>query len=165
MVHGEAEVQSDDRVQAIAHSYEQGVTDEFVKPIVITAPAGPSGKQAVPVGLIRDDDAVIFFNFRADRARQTTRALVEPGFSQFADAKRPRNLFYVAMTQYEKTWPWLNYVIGSEKLEHILPPVFGERGHKKLPCAQTQQESHGTHFFQRRCVKTLQRHWPLRLCL
>src|SRR5207245_2818795 len=93
-------------------SYEQGVTDEFVKPIVITR-----GKQggAAPVGLIRDDDAVIFFNFRADRARQTTRALAEPGFDKFADPKRPKNLFFVAMTQYEKTWPWLQYVIGPEK--------------------------------------------------
>ena len=66
------------------------------KPIVITRGTGPT---APPVGLIRDDDAVIFFNFRADRARQMTFALAAPDFDKFVDAKRPKNLFYVAMTQ------------------------------------------------------------------
>src|SRR6266849_5060138 len=92
-------------------------------------------------------DAVIFYNFRADRARQTTRALAEPGFTQFSDAKRPKNLFFVAMTQYEKTWPWLNYLIGSEKLEHILAQVFAERGYKNLRCAETEKYAHVTYFF------------------
>src|SRR5947209_5390131 len=96
MVHGEAEVRAANPIEAITRSYEQGVTDEFVKPIVITGPAAPSSGPQLPVGRIRDDDAVIFYNFRADRARQTTRALAEPGFTQFADAKRPKNLFYVA---------------------------------------------------------------------
>jgi 2,3-bisphosphoglycerate-independent phosphoglycerate mutase len=63
LVHGEAETRSNDAVAALQQSYEQGVTDEFVKPIVITRGTGPA---APPVGLIRDDDAVIFYNFRAD---------------------------------------------------------------------------------------------------
>ena len=58
---------------------------------------------------------MIFFNFRADRARQMTRAIAEPGFKDFADPKRPSNLFYVAMTQYDKSWPWLRYVIAPKK--------------------------------------------------
>jgi len=147
MVHGEAEVKTADPVEAVTRSYEQGVTDEFVKPIVITGSAGAPGKTELPVDLIRDDDAVIFYNFRADRARQTTRALAEPGFTQFSDAKRPKNLFFVAMTQYEKTWPWLNYLIGSEKLEHILAQVFAERGYKNLRCAETEKYAHVTYFF------------------
>ena len=144
MVHGEAESRSDNPIAAIQRSYEQGVTDEFVKPIVITR-----GKQggAAPVGLIRDDDAVIFFNFRADRARQTTRALAEPGFDKFADPKRPKNLFFVAMTQYEKTWPWLQYVIGPEKLEHILAQVFTDLNFKNLRTAETEKYAHVTYFF------------------
>jgi len=144
MVHREAESRSDNPVAAIQRSYEQGVTDEFVKPIVITR-----GKQggAAPVGLIRDDDAVIFFNFRADRARQTTRALAEPGFDKFADPKRPKNLFFVAMTQYEKTWPWLQYVIGPEKLEHILAQVFTDLNFKNLRTAETEKYAHVTYFF------------------
>jgi 2,3-bisphosphoglycerate-independent phosphoglycerate mutase len=114
VVHGEAETHSSDPVAALQKSYEQGVTDEFVKPIVITK---GNGAASSPVAAIHDDDAVIFFNFRADRARQMTRALIEPGFDKIADAKRPKNLFYVAMTQYDKNWPWLKYVIAPEKLE------------------------------------------------
>src|SRR6266566_3318085 len=144
MAHGEAETRSDDPIAAIQRSYEQGVTDEFVKPIVITR-----GKQggAAPVGLIRDDDTVIFFNFRADRARQTTRALAEPGFDKFTDPKRPKNLFFVAMTQYEKTWPWLQYIIGPEKLEHILAQVFAELNYRNLRTAETEKYAHVTYFF------------------
>ncbi len=144
MVHGEAETKSEDPVAAIQRSYEQGVTDEFVKPIAITQ---TGSRDAAPVGQIRDDDGLIFFNFRADRARQTTRALAEPGFDKFMDPKRPKNLFFVAMTQYEKTWPWLHYVIGPEKLEHILAQVFAELNFKNLRCAETEKYAHVTYFF------------------
>jgi 2,3-bisphosphoglycerate-independent phosphoglycerate mutase len=144
LVHGEAETRTDDPVAALERSYEQGVTDEFVKPIVVTQ---GSGSSSTPVSLIRDDDAVIFYNFRADRARQMTLALVAPDFDKFADAKRPKNLFYVAMTQYEKNWPWLQYVIAPEKLEHILAQVFAELGHKNLRCAETEKYAHVTYFF------------------
>jgi len=84
----------------------------LIKPIVVAKGAEP---RLPPLGLIRDDDAVIFFNFRADRARQMTYALAAPDFDKFADAKRPKNLFYVGMTQYDKNWPWLKYVIAPEK--------------------------------------------------
>src|SRR5207248_648927 len=144
VVRGEAEVRTDDPVAALQRSYEQDVTDEFVKPIVVTKGTGPS---ASPVAPIRDDDAVIFFNFRADRARQMTLALAAPDFDKFADSKRPKNLFYVAMTQYEKTWPWLKYVIGPEKLEHILAQVFADLQYKNLRCAETEKYAHVTYFF------------------
>jgi len=87
LVHGEAETRSNDPIAALQQSYEQGVTDEFVKPMVITRGAGPA---APPVGPIRDDDAVIFYNFRADRARQITYALEAPDFDKFADPKAPQ---------------------------------------------------------------------------
>jgi len=96
MVHSEAETRTTDPVAALSASYEAGVTDEFVKPIVITKDEDSSGK---PLGLIRDDDAIIFYNFRADRARQMTRAIAEPGFDKFTDAARPKDLFFVAMSQ------------------------------------------------------------------
>ena len=140
MVHGEAEHKSEDPVFAIQQSYAREVTDEFVLPIVITA----GGK---PVAQIRDDDAVIFFNFRADRARQTTRALAEPGFDKFADPVRPKNLFYAAMAQYEKTWPWLQYVFGPQKVEHILANVFAELNFRNLRIAETEKYAHVTYFF------------------
>jgi 2,3-bisphosphoglycerate-independent phosphoglycerate mutase len=144
LVHGDAETKTDDPAAALQRSYEQGVTDEFVKPIVVTKRTGPT---AAPVGLIRDDDAVIFFNFRADRARQMTFALASPDFDKFTDAKRPKNLFYVAMTQYEKTWPWLRYVQAPEKLEHILAQIFGELNYKNLRVAETEKYAHVTYFF------------------
>src|ERR1700682_3917762 len=144
VVHGEAETRTDDPVAALQKSYEQDVTDEFVKPIVVTKGSGAS---AAAVGPIRDDDAVIFFNFRADRARQMTYALAAPEFDKFADAKRPKNLFYVGMTQYDKNWPWLKYVISPENLEQILALVFAELGYKNLRCAETEKYAHVTYFF------------------
>ena len=146
LVHGDADAKFADPIAAIRASYERGVTDEFVVPAGITTAAAP-GKPPAPRALIRDDDAVIFFNFRADRARQMTRALAEPDFNAFADSARPRNLCYVAMTQYEKTWPWLRFVLGPEKVEHILAQVFGELGYKNLRCAETEKYAHVTYFF------------------
>jgi 2,3-bisphosphoglycerate-independent phosphoglycerate mutase len=144
LVHGEAETRSNDPVAALEASYEHGVTDEFVKPVVITRGTGPA---APPVGLIRDDDAVIFFNFRADRARQMTFALEAPDFDKFCDPKRPKNLFFVGMTKYDKNWPWLKCVIQPEKLEHILAQVFQELQYKNLRCAETEKYAHVTYFF------------------
>jgi 2,3-bisphosphoglycerate-independent phosphoglycerate mutase len=144
MVHGEAETKSKDPRAALEKSYESGVTDEFVRPIVITKGSGAS---AAPVGMIRDDDAVIFYNFRADRARQMTYALAAPDFDKFVDPKRPKNLFFVAMTQYDKNWPWLQSVIKPEKLEHILAQVFAGLHYKNLRTAETEKYAHVTYFF------------------
>src|SRR5215471_9638573 len=144
LVHGEAEHKNSDPVAALRASYEQGVTDEFVKPVVITRGSQPG---AAPVGLIRDDDAVIFYNFRADRARQMTYGLEAPDFDKFVDPKRPKNLFYVAMTKYDKNWPWLKSVIMPEKLEHILAQVFQELQYTNLRCAETEKYAHVTYFF------------------
>jgi 2,3-bisphosphoglycerate-independent phosphoglycerate mutase len=144
LVHGEAETRTDDPIAALQRSYEAGVTDEFIKPIVVTKGRGAS---AIPVGLIHDDDAVIFFNFRADRARQMTYALAAPDFDKFVDAKRPKNLFYVAMTQYDKNWPWLQSVIEPDKLEQILAQVFADLNYKNLRTAETEKYAHVTYFF------------------
>jgi len=144
IVHGEAETKSNDPVAAIERSYEKGVTDEFVKPIVI---AGGSGPTAPPVGLLGDQDAVIFYNFRADRARQLTYALEGPDFDKFQDSKRPKNLFFVGMTKYDKNWPWLKCVITPEKLEHILAQVFQDLQYKNLRTAETEKYAHVTYFF------------------
>ena len=125
MVHGEAETRTSDPVAALKASYEAGVTDEFVKPVVVMNEEGSAAK---PAGLIRDDDAVIFYNFRADRARQMTYALAAPDFDKFVDAKRPKNLFYVAMTQYDKNWPWLKPLRAAcwrtRSRSHVAPASF-----------------------------------------
>jgi 2,3-bisphosphoglycerate-independent phosphoglycerate mutase len=144
IVHGEAETRTNDPVAGLQKSYEQDVTDEFIKPIVVTNGEGPN---AAAVGPIRDEDAIIFFNYRADRARQMTYALAAPDFDKFNDPKRPKSLFYVGMTQYDKKWPWLQYVIGPEKLEHILAQVFADIQYKNLRCAETEKYAHVTYFF------------------
>jgi 2,3-bisphosphoglycerate-independent phosphoglycerate mutase len=146
MVHADSEVKFADPIAAMRASYEKGVTDEFVVPAVITTQPA-AGKPAVPRGVIRDDDAVILFNFRADRARQMTRALAEPGFKEFSDPSRPKNLVYVGMTQYEKTWVWLRYLLAPEKLEHILANVFADLQYKNLRVAETEKYAHVTYFF------------------
>ena len=144
MVHGLADTRTDDPVAALIRSYEQDITDEFVKPVVVTK---GSGSSLVPVGLIRDDDAVIFYNYRADRARQMTYALQAPDFDKFVDVKRPKNLFYVGMTQYDKNWPWLKFVIAPEKMEQILAQVFANLEYKNLRTAETEKYAHVTYFF------------------
>jgi 2,3-bisphosphoglycerate-independent phosphoglycerate mutase len=144
VVHGEAELSATDPVEAVRKSYEAGVTDEFAAPVVITAGTGPA---APPLACIRDDDAVVFFNFRADRARQMTRAIAEPGFDKFADPARPKNLSFVAMTQYDKSYAWLRYVLGPEKVEHILAQVFADLGLRNLRVAETEKYAHVTYFF------------------
>jgi 2,3-bisphosphoglycerate-independent phosphoglycerate mutase len=146
MVHGKAEAGFADAASAVRASYEKGVTDEFIVPAVITTQTD-GGAAGAPRGVIRDDDAVIFFNYRADRAREMTRALMDPTFAEFTDPARPKNLTYVAMTQYDKAWPWLRYLIAPEKLEHILANVFTELEYKNLRVAESEKYAHVTYFF------------------
>ena len=96
MVLGNGE-KATDPVAAVERSYEKGVTDEFVEPVTIVDDRGE------PVGRIRDDDSVIFFNFRADRARETTMALTDATLERPSRSLAPKNLHYVTMTQYDKT--------------------------------------------------------------
>src|ERR1700693_162076 len=146
VVHGASEAKFTNPAAAVRASYEKGVTDEFIVPAVITTEPEP-GKPAAPRAVIRDDHAVIFFNFRADRAREMTRAIVEPGFDKMVDADRPNNLFYVAMTQYDKSWSWLRYLLAPEKLEQILANVFADLQFKNLRVAETEKYAHVTYFF------------------
>src|SRR6266571_1324305 len=95
LVNGEGQ-RTRDPLAAIRVSYEQGVTDEFVKPIVVTRDNG------APVATLADGDSVVFFNFRADRARQITSALAVPGFDAFPVPKRP-HVHFVCFTVYDKT--------------------------------------------------------------
>jgi len=139
MVHGAGPVAAS-AAAAMTASYEHGITDEFVVPVV-------TGE-----GRIRDDDAVIFFNFRADRARQMTRALTrsgEPVAALEAAIPRteiPQRLHYVCMTRYDKSFT-LPIVLPAESLEHILAAVMAERGLRNLRVAETEKYAHVTYFF------------------
>ncbi len=157
MVDGYAEggTQSDP-VAGMKAAYNQGVTDEFVMPFVCVDERG------APVGTIRDDDACICFNFRADRVRQITRALARnsglnasggsdlPGAADL-DAtipreRTPKNLHYVCMTQYDSNFS-LPVVIPPESINNILANVMGDRKMRNLRVAETEKYAHVTYFF------------------
>ena len=129
-----------DPVAALEASYGAGVTDEFVVPTVM---AGPDGQ---PAGRVRDGDAVVFFNFRADRARQMTAALNEPELEGVSRALMPRGLHYVTMTQYERSYPY-PVVIGPQFPERILGELCADRGWRNLRVAETEKYPHVTYFF------------------
>jgi 2,3-bisphosphoglycerate-independent phosphoglycerate mutase len=139
MVNAEG-LKAKDPVTAVKGSYNQGVTDEFVVPMVI------STRSAQPIATIRAGDAVMFFNFRADRARQLTRALTQPDFDHFPRRSFPKKLFYVSMTEYDKTLP-LPFVFAPQQLGHILANVLADLNLKNLRVAETEKYAHVTYFF------------------
>lgn len=136
--HGEGRKRRDP-VEAIRESYAEGITDEFVKPIAIV------GEDDEPVAPIRDRDSVIFFNFRADRARQITRAFTEDPFEFFDRGHKP-DLRYTCMTYYDRQFA-LPVAFGPEHHEQILADVFAESGLRNLRIAETEKYAHVTFFF------------------
>jgi 2,3-bisphosphoglycerate-independent phosphoglycerate mutase len=139
MVLGNGE-KATDPVAAVERSYEKGVTDEFIEPVTIVDDRGD------PAGLIRDEDAVIFFNFRADRAREMTMALTDPKLERPSRSLAPKNLHYVTMTQYDKTFT-LPYVLPPQHPDNILANVMAELNWKNLRVAETEKYAHVTYFF------------------
>jgi 2,3-bisphosphoglycerate-independent phosphoglycerate mutase len=129
MVLGESDHKASDPRQAILASYERGVTDEFLKPVVLVDEKGQ------PVGRIRDEDACIFFNFRADRARQMSLALTNSAL-----------VHLVTMTQYDKSFSF-PYVLPPEHPNNILANVLAQLNWKNLRVAETEKYAHVTYFF------------------
>jgi 2,3-bisphosphoglycerate-independent phosphoglycerate mutase len=139
MVDGSGET-ADSAVQAVQNSYERQITDEFVVPTVIR-------KDGEPVGKITPGDPVIFFNFRPDRAREITRAFVDPkfnGFERKAGYLEPR---FVCMTQYDETLQVPLLFPPEERMKHILAEVLADNGLKQLRIAETEKYAHVTFFF------------------
>ncbi len=129
MVEGAGE-KAADPVAAVKRSYERGVTDEFVEPVTIV------DARQEPVGRIRPEDACIFFNYRADRGRQMTKALVES----------PLKLHLATMTQYDKTFN-VPFVLPREHPSNILANVMAQLNWKNLRVAETEKYAHVTYFF------------------
>ncbi len=135
-----------DPVAALKRSYEtkdadgKFLTDEFVLPIVVADDRGD------PVGMIRDEDAVIFANFRADRARQLTAALTSDDLPQPPRSKAPKKLCYVTMTEYEKDYGF-PVVIPKEYPDNVLGAVCERYGLRNLRTAETEKYPHVTYFF------------------
>jgi 2,3-bisphosphoglycerate-independent phosphoglycerate mutase len=128
-----------DPVAAIRQSYLRGITDEFIEPIVVVREDGQ------PVASIQDDDAVVFFNFRPDRARQLTRALAIPGFSEFPAPDRPR-LNFVCFTLYDSTFQ-LAIAFPPRRHANVLAQVWGQLGVSNYRMAETEKYAHVTYFF------------------
>lgn len=132
-------LQSGSAITAIEQSYEMGISDEFVAPIVICDGKGP-------IGQVQDRDSVIFFNFRADRARQLTRALTEEGFGAFPRKCFPSLASFVSMTSYGETF---THPVGFQAVrpDQILGEVLSKRGLRQLRIAETEKYAHVTYFF------------------
>jgi 2,3-bisphosphoglycerate-independent phosphoglycerate mutase len=131
---------STDPVTAAKRSYEHGVTDEFIEPVTIV----DSNKQ--PVGLIRDDDACIFFNYRADRGREMTMALMDPTLEKPSRSVAPKNLHFTTMTEYDKSFR-VPFVLPREHPNNILADVMARLNWKNLRVAETEKYAHVTYFF------------------
>jgi len=128
-----------DPVQAVLDAYQRNETDEFVRPIAITH-HGP------PDRVVNDGDGVLFFNFRADRARQMTRAFTDKGFQEFERTKVPELCQFVCMTQYDETFD-LPIAYPPVHLENILGEVLSRHGRTQLRIAETEKYAHVTYFF------------------
>ena len=139
MVLGTGE-KSTDPVEVMKRSYENGVTDEFVLPVTIV-----DGRNE-PIGLIREDDACFFFNYRADRGREMTEALTSATLEQPARGKLPKNLKFLTMTQYDKSLG-VPSVLTREPLNNIMGYVCQELNWKNLRVAETEKYAHVTYFF------------------
>jgi len=146
LVNGEGE-RTTDPLAAIRRSYERKITDEFVEPIVIVQKPDREGgcSPGEPIATIKDGDSVIFFNFRADRARQITSALAVPGFDELAVPNRP-HVHFVCFTVYDKTYP-LPVAFPPELPRNILAGVFAVSEVSNYRMAETEKYAHVTYFF------------------
>ena len=129
-----------DPVQAVKNAYARNETDEFVKPVVMVADDGKAE------GLVNHGDGVIFFNFRADRAREITRAFTEKDFKGFDREFLPQLCGYVCMTLYDESFT-LPVAFGPVHLNNILGEVISNNGLKQLRIAETEKYAHVTYFF------------------
>ena len=129
-----------DPVAAIGEAYVRGENDEFIKPIVIV------GDDKRPVATISEGDSVIFFNFRADRARQLTHAFTDQSFDKFSTGTRPHLANFVTCTRYEKDFG-LPVLFPPHSLDRILGEEVSRHGLRQLRIAETEKYAHVTYFF------------------
>ncbi|WP_167342548.1 2,3-bisphosphoglycerate-independent phosphoglycerate mutase [Nonlabens sp. SY33080] len=127
-----------DAVQSIKQSYEDGITDEFIEPMVIL-----NGTE--PVATIQDDDVVIFFNYRTDRGRELTDMLSQRNFEEVNTKKL--NLHYITMTKYDDTFKNVQVMFEKDNLKNTLGEVLSKAGKKQIRIAETEKYPHVTFFF------------------
>ncbi|MGN1129965.1 MAG: 2,3-bisphosphoglycerate-independent phosphoglycerate mutase [Ruminococcus sp.] len=135
MVYGEG-VKATDPVAAVQNSYDNEVTDEFVVPVVVEG--GDT---------IKENDSIIFFNFRPDRAREITRTFVDPDFDGFERKNGFFPVSFVCMTQYDATMPNVDVAFKPQSLKNTLGEYISDKGLAQLRIAETEKYAHVTFFF------------------
>lgn len=130
---------STNAIESLKLSYKNNVTDEFIKPIIMTDNNGIAKTQ------IKKDDVVIFFNYRTDRGRELTEALSQKDFPNFGMKKL--SLYYVTMTSYDDTFKNVKVIYKTENLEETIGEVLAKAGKKQIRIAETEKYPHVTFFF------------------
>jgi len=130
--------QATDPAAAIAAAYQQGITDEFIKPTIIA-------QEDAGASLIKDGDAAICFNFRTDRCREITQVLTQADFPEFGMNKL--NLHYTTMTEFDKTYQGVNVIFETDNLNNTLGEILQNNDRKQIRIAETEKYPHVTFFF------------------
>lgn len=130
--------QTDDAAASILKSYNEGVTDEFIEPIVVT-------EKGLPVATLKEDDVVIFFNFRTDRGRELTEVLTQKDFPEFDMKKIP--LYYVTLTNYDDTYENVKVIYDKDNIQDTLGETLSKAGKTQIRIAETEKYPHVTFFF------------------
>ena len=138
MVNGVGETTTNP-LETIQKSYQDGVTDEFIKPIIVTDENGQ------PKAKIENDDVVICFNFRTDRGREITEVLTQKDFPEYAMHKL--NLKYITLTQYDATYKNVDVIFDESNIMNTLGEVISKAGRKQIRIAETEKYPHVTFFF------------------
>jgi 2,3-bisphosphoglycerate-independent phosphoglycerate mutase len=127
--------------KAVENSYETEEFDEFVKPIVIV------NDDSEPIAKIKDNDSIIFFNFRPDRSRQLVHALIDTNYVGFERVTKPNNLTFVTMTQYDETLKNVYIAYKPQKIGNTIGEYISKLGYTQLRIAETEKYAHVTFFF------------------
>ena len=130
---------SQNLIQSMLDSYKEGITDEFLKPIVKV------GADGLPLATIQEGDVVLCFNFRTDRGREITQALTQQDFHAFEMHRL--NLHYLTMTNYDATFTGVTPIFEKDNLEHTLGEVLAAHGKTQIRIAETEKYPHVTFFF------------------
>lgn len=132
-------VKSTNAIESIEKSYAENVTDEFIKPVIMTNADG------APKAQIKADDVIIFFNYRTDRGRELTEVLTQQDYPEFGMKTMP--LHYVTITNYDETYKGINVIYNTDNLVDTLGEVLEKAGKKQIRIAETEKYPHVTFFF------------------
>lgn len=138
MVHGKG-LRTSNPLQELEKAYENGITDEFLKPIIVT------NNSNTPIATIKDGDVVICFNFRTDRGRQITLALTQENFPEHQ--MEVLKLNYVTLTNYDNSFKDVKVIFEKDNLDNTLGEVVANAGKKQIRIAETEKYPHVTFFF------------------